>query len=246
MIGKETSRGRAPRLSIVVPFYNEGENVTRLLEETRACQPDAEILAVDDGSADDTWQRICAITGVCGLRLSKNRGQSAAIYAGLQAASGELCALMDGDGQNDPADFAKLLARYDQGEADVIVGRRATRKDTFSRRAASRVANRVRRLFLHDGVSDTGCSLKLFPKTAVQYLVPFNGLHRYLPAIFLKAGLRIAEVDVNHRPRVAGVSKYNNWDRALRGIYDLVGVSWLLKRKVHYPAIETRHARSHL
>ncbi len=234
----ELQKRKSAALSIVIPFYNESELVAQVLAETRRCQPDAEIVAVDDGSRDDTWQKICACEGVRGIRLTQNRGQSAAIYAGLSAARGDICALMDGDGQNDPSDFAKLLAKYQEGEYDVICGRRASRKDTLSKRLASKFANRIRRFFLHDGVRDTGCSLKLFPKSAVVFLVPFNGLHRYLPAIFLKAGLRLAEVDVNHRQRIAGVSKYTNWDRALRGIYDLIGVSWLLSRKIHYPKIE--------
>jgi dolichol-phosphate mannosyltransferase len=143
-------------------------------------------------------------------------------------------------GQNDPADIAKLVDLVRSGECDVAVGRRAKRRDTWSRRAASRIANRIRRAFLQDGVSDTGCSLKVIHRDHVDLLVPFNGLHRYLPAIFTHAGLKIAEIDVNHRERKAGTSKYTNFDRALRGIYDLIGVGWLLKRKVILPRIETR------
>ena len=119
------------------------------------------------------------------------------------------------------------------------MGRRAKRKDTWSRRAASRIANRIRRCFIQDGISDTGCSLKAFHRDHLDLLVPFNGLHRYLPAIFTQAGLTIAEIDVNHRERKAGESKYTNFDRALRGIYDLIGVCWLLKRKVIMPPLET-------
>lgn len=232
----------SPSVSIVVPFYNESENVLLVLDELRQCQPDAEIIAVDDGSSDDTWVKIRTRSDIRGLHLTENRGQSAALYAGLRAARGAVCVTMDGDGQNDPADIATLLAERERSGVDVVCGQRAKRQDTWSRRAASRVANRIRRSFLNDGVRDTGCSLKVFPKSAVEYLVPFNGLHRYLPAIFLKAGLRLSEVPVNHRPRTLGVSKYTNWDRALRGIYDLIGVAWLLRRKTHYPPIEeARH-----
>jgi dolichol-phosphate mannosyltransferase len=110
--------------------------------------------------------------------------------------------------------------------------------DSWSKRAASKIANRVRRMILVDGVHDAGCGIKMFRREAVEYLVPFNGMHRYMAAIFTKAGLRIDEVPVNHRPRAQGKSKYTNFDRALRGIYDLFGVAWLLRRKVHYPAIE--------
>ncbi|MEM8550255.1 MAG: glycosyltransferase family 2 protein [Verrucomicrobiota bacterium] len=225
-----------PPFSIIVPFYNEEENVVAVLEEVRRCQPEAEVIAVDDGSSDATWEKICSVPGVRGLHPSANRGQSAAIYYGLLRAKADVVGLMDGDGQNDPADFAKLLAAL--GDNDVVVGYRAKRKDTASRRYASKFANSIRRLFLDDGVRDTGCSLKVFRKEAVQYLVPFNGLHRYLPAIFKKAGLKVAQVPVNHRARTAGISKYTNWERGLRGAYDLIGVSWLLKRKVHYPEIE--------
>lgn len=228
----------APAVSIVVPFYNEEECVEFVLREIRECQPEAELIAIDDGSADATWEKMRAVEGVTPLRLSQNRGQSAAIYAGLRAARGAVCVLLDGDGQNDPADIGKLVAAVQADECDVACGRRAKRKDTWSRRAASRIANAVRRTFIQDGISDTGCSLKAFRKECIDLLVPFNGLHRFLPAIFTHAGLRLAEIDVNHRERTAGTSKYTNFDRALRGIYDLVGVCWLLKRKVIFPRIE--------
>jgi dolichol-phosphate mannosyltransferase len=225
-------------VSIVVPFYNEEECVEFVLEELVACQPGAEIVAVDDGSRDRTWEILRSVPGVTPLRLTQNRGQSGALYAGLRYASGDILVMLDGDGQNDPADIAKLVDLLRSGTCDVAVGRRAKRRDTWSRRVASRIANRVRRLFLHDGISDTGCSLKAIHRDHVDLLVPFNGLHRFLPAIFTHAGLKIAEVDVNHRERKAGVSKYTNLDRAIRGLYDLVGVCWLLQRKVILPALE--------
>lgn len=227
--------------SIVIPFYNEEECVRSVLEEAHACQPDAEIVAVDDGSSDRTWEIIKSLDFVSGLRLTENRGQSAALYAGLRAAKGDVLILMDGDGQNDPADIEQLVQPLEKGEVDVVCGRRAKRQDTWSRRAASRVANAIRKSILNDGISDTGCSLKTFRKEQVDLLVPFNGLHRYLPAIFTRAGLKIEELPVNHRPRTLGTSKYTNWERALRGIYDLFGVSWLLKRKTVYPKLERSH-----
>lgn len=225
-------------VSVIVPFYNETECVRFVLEEIRSVLPEAEIIAIDDGSSDDTWTQIQGLEGISGLHFTKNRGQSAAVYAGLRAASNPVCVLLDGDGQNDPADIPKLVALLT--EADVVCGRRAKRQDTWSRRAASRIANKIRRSMLNDGVSDTGCSLKAFSKDCVELLVPFNGLHRFLPAIFTQAGLIIKEVDVNHRSRKAGISKYTNWERALRGLYDLFGVSWLLKRKVLFPPIEKK------
>ena len=233
-----------PLLSIVVPFYNEADCVPSVLDELLALDLDAEVIAVDDGSGDATWDLIRRAAGrhprLRGLRLTRNLGQSAAVYAGLRTARGRYCATMDGDGQNDPADFTAMLPHL--AAADVVVGYRATRRDTLSRRLASRVANRIRRLFLTDGVRDTGCSMKIFPRQAVELLVPFNGLHRYLPAIFTRAGLTITEVPVHHRPRLEGSSKYTNWERALRGIHDLVGVGWLVRRKIAFPALETTAA----
>lgn len=231
-----------PELSIVIPFYNEEDNVVPVLQEVLRCQPEAEVIAVDDGSKDKTWDGIRSVPGVTGLRLTQNRGQSGAVYAGLRAARGTVVATMDGDGQNDPADYAKMLDVIRAGQADLVCGLRAKRKDTWSRRAASKAANWIRRRFLDDGVKDTGCGLKMFRREHVELLVPFNGLHRYVPAIFKSAGLRLAEVPVNHRPRTAGTSKYTNWERALRGMYDLIGVGWLLKRKVVYPKIERAEA----
>lgn len=235
---RETSPATA-RISVVVPFFNEEECVEFVLREILTSQPDAEVIAVDDGSADRTWEIIQKIPGVTPLRLTQNRGQSGALFAGLHFAAGDILVMLDGDGQNDPADIAKLVDLIRSGQCDVAVGRRATRKDTLSRRTASRIANRVRRFFLRDGISDTGCSLKAIHRDHLDLLVPFNGLHRYLPAIFTHAGLTMTEVSVNHRERKAGASKYTNLDRAIRGIYDLVGVSWLLKRKVILPPLET-------
>lgn len=225
-------------VSIVVPFYNEEECVEFVLREIVEQQPDVEIVAVDDGSSDSTWDLMQNIPGVTPLRLTENRGQSGALFAGLRYASGDICVMLDGDGQNDPADIQKLVDLLQAGQCDVACGRRAVRKDTWSRRTASRIANGVRRTFIHDGISDTGCSLKAFRKDHVDLLVPFNGMHRFLPAVFTHAGLKIDEVDVNHRERKAGQSKYTNLDRAIRGIYDLVGVCWILKRKVILPPLE--------
>lgn len=232
-----SAAGRGESLSIVLPFYNEEESAAWVLEEIRALYPEAEIIAVDDGSSDGTWERLGSVAGVRAVRLTRNRGQSAAIYAGLRRATRPLCALMDGDGQNDPADIAALVAS--RGDADVACGYRQHRRDTLSKRVASRVANAVRRTLLDDGVRDTGCSLKVFPREHVEQLVPFDGMHRFLPALFKGAGLTLVEVPVNHRPRRYGESKYNNLSRAVRGLYDLIGVSWLLRRKIRFPKIET-------
>ena len=217
-------------VSIILPFYNEEESVRSVVEEILGLYPGVELIAVDDGSSDRTAEILSGIAGVTLVRFPKNRGQSAAMYVGLRAASRPICVLMDGDGQNDPADIPKLVALLEG--AGLVCGWRQTRRDTASRRWASKAANRIRRWFIHDGVRDTGCSLKAMRRGAAEHLIPFNGMHRYIPAMLKASGLTIAEVAVNHRPRGAGVSKYTNWDRALRGIHDLIGVSWILKRKV--------------
>ncbi|MEI8284115.1 MAG: glycosyltransferase family 2 protein [bacterium] len=220
-------------LSVVVPFYNEGELVVEVLSEIRRALPNAEIVAVDDGSSDGTADRIKSIPSVKLLSFQKNCGQSAAIYAGLHAASGEIIAMMDGDGQNDPSDILKLIQEMSQ--ADVVYGVRKDRKDAFARLISSRIANAIRRFVLGDKASDTGCTLKIIRREHVKYLIPFNGLHRYLPALFERAGLSFAEVAVNHRARKAGISKYTINGRALRGIFDLIGVRWLMSRMIIWP-----------
>ena len=224
-------------ISIVIPFFNEDANAEAVLREVQATNPGAEIIAVNDGSTDRTWEVITAIDGIRALRLPENRGQSAALYACLKHVSNDICVMMDGDGQNDPSDIPKLVSEL-KGDIGMVCGYREKRKDNLSRRWASRIANRIRVVFINDGLRDTGCSLKCFHREAVDHLVPFNGMHRYMAGLMRNAGLKITEVSVNHRPRHAGTSKYTNWDRALRGIYDLFGVSWLLRRKVKFDVVK--------
>lgn len=221
------------QLSIVIPFFNEAELVLEVLQEVHAILPAAEIIAVDDGSTDGTGEKIATLDWVKLISLKKNCGQSAAMYAGMRNATGDLIAMMDGDGQNDPAEIPKLLEAIKS--ADVAFGVRKNRQDTTSRLIASKIANAIRRFALGDTATDTGCSLKLIRREHVALLVPFNGLHRYLPAFFQHANLRTIEVPVNHRPRKAGESKYTIKGRALRGIFDLIGVRWLLSRKIEWP-----------
>jgi len=142
--------------SIIIPFYNEEETVRPVLEEVHACQCTAEIIAVDDGSSDRTWEIICSLDFVRGLRLTENWGQSTAIYVGLRIARGDLLILMDGDGQIDPADIESFITRLQQRDADVVCGRRVKRQDTWSRRIFSRVSNSIGNAILAYGVSDAG------------------------------------------------------------------------------------------
>lgn len=226
-----------PNLSIIVPFYNEAETAQFLIEEIRTHNPTAEIIAINDGSTDATLSILKTTHGIRVLNAPKNRGQSSALYAGLVSASGDILVTMDGDGQNDPADIPKLVNAL-TSDVGMVCGFREKRKDVLSKRIASKIGNFVRRLFVQDGIRDTGCSLKSFRKSAVQHLVPFNGMHRFMAAAMHNAGLKIIEIPVHHRQRYAGQSKYTNLDRALRGIYDLFGICWLLNRKVSYDVQE--------
>ena len=225
----------APRLSVVVPVFNEEDNVALLVEEIgRALAGwDFELVLVDDGSSDATVARVPRHPWVRVLEFEKNTGQSAAMYAGLMAARGELLGLLDGDLQNDPADLPRLVALIDRG-ADLACGWRARRQDTWSKRWQSRIANGIRQHFTRDGVHDTGCSLKVMRRACRDALLPFNGMHRFIPALVSAAGFKVVELPVNHRPRVHGTSKYGLANRAFRAAYDLIGVMWLTRRRFQY------------
>jgi len=222
-------------VSVVVPLYNEEQSVAMLQRELAHALTgvDYEIIFVDDGSQDETVARIAADPRTRVLRFEKNAGQSAAIFAGLQAVRSEVAVLIDGDLQNDPADIPRLLAEISRG-ADLVCGYRAQRKDTLLKRITSRVANFVRSRFTRDGVRDTGCTLKAMRRDCVGALVPFKGMHRFIPALVKGAGYRLVEIPVNHRPRRFGQSKYGLGNRALRATIDMFGVRWLLSRRLNY------------
>ena len=226
---------RAPALSVVVPIFNEEENMSILQEELRAALAgrDYEVIFVDDGSTDGTAERIESAPNVRVVRFERNTGQSAAIYAGLQAAKGAIAVLIDGDLQNDPADIPKLLAEIARG-ADLVCGYREKRRDTLGKRLTSRVANFVRSRFVKDYVRDTGCTLKAMRRDCIAALVPFKGMHRFIPALIRAAGYRLVEVPVHHRPRRFGKSKYGLGNRAVRATIDMFGVRWLLSRRLDY------------
>src|SRR3954470_6480887 len=230
----------SPAVSVVVPLFNEEENVPILQGELTSALAglDYEIIFVDDGSRDQTVQRIATDPRVRILRFERNAGQSAAMYAGLQSARGDIAVLIDGDLQNDPADIPKLLAEIERG-ADLVCGYRAQRKDTAVKRITSRVANFVRSRFTKDGVRDTGCTLKAMKRECVAALVPFKGMHRFIPALVKGAGYQLVEVPVNHRPRKFGESKYGLGNRALRATIDMFGVRWLLSRRFEYKVCES-------
>lgn len=225
----------SPAVSVVVPLFNEAENVPLLQSELAAALTglDYEIIFVDDGSSDQTVKQIAVGPSVRVLSFERNAGQSAAMFAGLQTARGATCVLIDGDLQNDPRDIPRLLAEIERG-ADLVCGYRAQRKDTFMKRVTSRVANLVRSRFTKDGVRDTGCTLKAMRRECIGALVPFKGMHRFIPALVKGAGFRLVEISVNHRPRKFGQSKYGLGNRAIRVTIDMFGVRWLLSRQLNY------------
>jgi len=225
----------APAVSVIVPLFNEEENISILQSELRAALDglDYEIVFVDDGSLDCTVERIETAPNVLLIRFEKNTGQSAAIYAGLQAARGANAVLIDGDLQNDPADIPRLLAEVARG-ADLVCGYRINRQDTLVKQLTSRIANAVRSRFTKDGVRDTGCTLKAIRRECISALIPFKGMHRFIPALIKGAGYRLVEIPVNHRPRRFGQSKYGLGNRALRATIDMFGVRWLLSRRLNY------------
>jgi dolichol-phosphate mannosyltransferase len=233
-----------PQLSVVVPVFNEQDNVAPLVGEIVAALRgraagdggDFEIVYVDDHSRDGTFAALQALKAEVPelrvLRHVQQSGQSTAIRNGVKAARGTWIATLDGDGQNDPADIPRLLAQRAQSADDVklFAGWRVNRQDSGSKRWASKWANAIRARMLRDDTPDTGCGIKLFERAAFLELPHFDHMHRYLPALVQRAGWKTTSVPVNHRHRTAGVSKYNNLNRALVGISDLRGVAWLIRR----------------
>lgn len=227
------------QLSVVVPVFNERDNVLPLINEITAALRgviDFEIVYVDDASKDDSLAVLSAAKAenpeLRVIRHASQSGQSTAIRNGIKAARGSWIATLDGDGQNDPADIPKLLSMRADSPAAIklFAGWRVNRKDTGSKRFASKVANAIRSRLLQDETPDTGCGIKLFEREAFLDLPYFDHMHRYLPALMQRAGWLVKSVPVNHRARGTGVSKYNNLNRALVGIADLRGVGWLIRR----------------
>ena len=224
-----------PAVSVVVPVFNEEDNMSILQTELQDALAglDYEIVFVDDGSSDRSAQRIETAPNVLILQFENNTGQSAALYAGIRAARGQMIVMIDSDLQNDPADIPRLLEEISRG-ADLVCGYRAKRKDTITKRLTSRIANFVRSRFTKDHVRDTGCTLKAMRRECVSALVPFKGMHRFIPALIKGAGYRLVEIPVNHRPRRFGQTKYGFGSRALRATIDMFGVRWLLSRRLNY------------
>ncbi|MBL8861808.1 MAG: glycosyltransferase family 2 protein [Planctomycetes bacterium] len=230
-------------LSLVAPVYDEEENLERLharVVEVFGSRDDWELVLVDDGSRDGSAQRIRVLAArdrrVVGVFFARNCGQTAATAAGVQLARGRLIATLDADLQNDPGDLPamiELCARH-----DAVVGWRRKRRDTFVRRASSRIANAVRNRISKDSIRDTGCSLKVFRAEAIQALPLFEGMHRFLPTLMRYHGYSVEEHGVGHHPRTAGTSKYGVWNRAWRATKDLFAVRWMRGRLLKLPIQE--------
>lgn len=231
----------APALSVVIPVHNEYGNIAPLIDEVIAAlggRLSFEIVCIDDASKDSSLDVLRTLARrhrqLRVLSHASQAGQSAAIRNGVKAARGSWIATLDGDGQNDPADLTKLLERRagaGAGEAVKLIGGwRVQRRDRWSKRVASRVANAVRRWMLRDATPDTGCGIKLFEREAFLDLPYFDHMHRYLPALMQRAGWRTISVPVSHRERRSGVSNYNNLGRLWVGLSDLCGVAWLIRR----------------
>ena len=228
-----------PRFTVIAPMLNEAENVPLMAREiAQACDPIGpfEAIFVNDGSTDATAQQIAKMRQdfpwLREVRHAVPCGQSAAVRSGVLAARAPVCCTIDGDGQNPPSEIPKLVAPLLDGQdIGLVAGQRVDRQDTASKKIASRLANRLRAWMLQDDTRDTGCGLKAFPRDVFLALPFFDHIHRYLPALVKREGHAIRLVDVSHRARGAGASKYTNFGRALVGVNDLLGVAWLLRRR---------------
>lgn len=237
-------------LSIVLPAYNEQENIAPLAAELARVVPlladgwRVECLFVDDGSADGTRREILEARcrhpelGIRVIALDRNWGLTAAMDAGMRAASGEVVATLDTDLQNDPADLPRLLEHLDR--ADVAVGVRVNRRDGPVKRLSSKIANAIRNRVTREDIVDTGCSLKVYRKEYLDRIKLYTGLHRFLPTLLKLEGARVVQVPVNHRPRIRGQAKYHLWNRLLGPLLDLLAVRWMQKRHLGYRWEEIR------
>lgn len=223
-------------VSIVIPVFNEVESIERLhAEVVDVCnQADYqyEIIIVDDGSSDGTDKILKQLSPITYIRLRRNFGQTAAMDCGIKHAQGDVIVTMDGDGQNDPADITKMIQYLEDTDLDIVSGWRKNRKDPILKRISSRLANILRVFILHDGLRDSGCSLKVYRADCFQGVSLYGEIHRFIPALLKVKGYKIGEIEVNHRPRSGGKTKYNNWRRGFKGFIDMLSVWFWYKYAV--------------
>ncbi len=240
-----------PDLSVVFPVFNEEENLPILMGEIARALEDTpwsyEVIAVDDGSRDRSLAVLEELRAVHPqlrvLTFAKNSGQTAALDAGWRAARGRYVVSLDADLQNDPADIPGMLRKLEESGVDMVIGVRVNRHDTWSRRMQSKIGNGVRNWLTHDQVTDTGCSLKLVRREAVEKVKLFTGMHRFLPTLVRLQGYRVNEMPVNHRARRFGTSKYGAMNRAFRGLVDCLAVRWMGSRLLRYEVSEVHPSR---
>ena len=231
-----------PDLSVVFPVYNEEENIPILLREIVAAVDGKgwtyEIVAVDDGSTDRSLEVLresrAQYPTLRVLALEKNSGQTAALDAAWRNARGRYVVSLDADLQNDPADIPAMMDRLQKSGSDMVIGVRVNRADTWSRKMQSKIGNGVRNWITGDRITDTGCSLKLARREAIEPVRLFTGMHRFLPTLVRYAGFKVIETPVNHRPRQFGVSKYGAMNRAFKGLADCLAVRWMSSRNLRY------------
>lgn len=228
------------KYSVVIPLKNEEENIHDLISELEPVMKKLnepwELICIDDGSTDDTLSILKDLSKqknyLRTIVFNKNYGQSSAFDAGFRLAKGEYIITLDGDRQNDPTDIPKLLELIK--DCDLVCGQRKKRKDPWTKKIISKLANAVRSRFCQDGVSDTGCSLKAYRRSCFEKIKMFHGMHRFLPALFLMEGFKIKEVPVNHRERVKGKTKYNFFNRSFNTVSDMFAVRWMNNRRLQY------------
>jgi len=236
----------APDVSIVIPVYNEEENLPPLWQEIREALAQTgvlyEVIFVDDGSADRSAEIVRSFTEADSrarlVRLKANAGETAATDAGLKAVRGRYVVVMDADLQNDPRDIPAMLAHLDT--CDAVTGWRVNRAagDSLVRRISSRIANRVRNRLSDESIQDSGCTFRAFRRECLRELVLYKGFHRFIPTLLRMRGFRVLEVPVNHRPRRFGQSKYGIGNRAVRAFVDLLVVRWMKDRLLRYEVAE--------
>lgn len=245
-------KDQSVEVSIIIPIKDEAENIQALAQELTVVldqQPWSwECVWVDDGSTDHGLVLLEQLAESDKrhryLSFERNAGKSAALWAGFHASKGPILATLDGDGQNDPSDIPRFVEMVRSNKADMIHGYRVRRKDSLVRKLSARIANAFRNWITGKTVRDVGCATSAFRKACVAYLPQFSGMHRFLPALVVMQGFRLAELPANHRPRYRGQSKYNIRNRILVGLADSFGVLWLKKRIFHYSIARSSESRN--